>query len=165
MPSVTASIAVLGLLVSLAAPPSRPAPGPKAASRLDSLAWMAGSWVSDSAGTRSEEHWIAPSGGLMVGMNRLVIGGRARAFDFMRIREMGDTIVYLAQPSGRPPTPFALIELGGKRVMFENRAHDFPQRILYWLADDGSLKARVEGTIQGREQYEEYAWRPGALTP
>jgi hypothetical protein len=165
MASVLAPIGLIALLISFATPPPRVAATSAAAPRLDSLAWMAGSWVSDSAGTRTEEHWTAPIGGLMVGMNRLVIGGQARAFEFMHIREQGDTIVYLAQPSGRPATPFTMIELGNRRAMFENRAHDFPQRIIYWLAPDGSLKARVEGTVKGAEQYEEYGWQRGALAP
>lgn len=135
------------------------------ASRLEKLSWLAGSWALDSAGTRSEEHWTAPRGGLMVGMNRLVIGGRARAFEFLRIREQGDTIAYLASPGGRPATAFPLKELGERRVVFENLAHDFPQRVIYWLADDGRLRARVEGMMKGKPQSEEYVWRKDALAP
>lgn len=129
-----------------------------AASRLDRLGWMAGTWAWDSAGHRSEEHWMEPRGGLMVGMNRTVRDGRARAFEFLRIRERGDTIAYLASPGGRPATTFTLTELGERRVVFENPAHDFPQRIAYWLAADGRLHARVDGTMDGRATSENYVW-------
>ena len=47
---------------------------------------------------------------------------------------------------------FKLKEMGDKKVTFENRASDFPQRILYWLEADGALKARIEGTMQGKER-------------
>ncbi len=30
------------------------------------------------------------------------------------------------------------------RVVFENTAHDFPQRIIYWK-DGNDLRARIEG--------------------
>ena len=40
--------------------------------------------------------------------------------------------------------------------MFENAAHDFPQRVLYWR-DGEALVARIEGTIAGKEKSEE--WR------
>jgi hypothetical protein len=55
--------------------------------------------------------------------------------------------------------------MGAKRVVFENLAHDFPQRVLYWIDDDGQLRARVEGTVDGRQEAEDYAWRRGALAP
>ena len=41
--------------------------------------------------------------------------------------------------------------------MFENAAHDFPQRVLYWLDDAGSLHARVEGHAGGGAD-EEWIW-------
>jgi hypothetical protein len=43
-----------------------------------------------------------------------------------------DGIFYIAQPQGNPPTEFRLTESLGNRVVFENKAHDFPQRIVYW---------------------------------
>jgi hypothetical protein len=46
---------------------------------------------------------------------------------------------------GRPPTPFKLVESGERRAVFANPQHDFPKRILYWLAKDGALHARIEG--------------------
>jgi hypothetical protein len=44
-------------------------------------------------------------------------------------------------------------------VEFENLAHDFPQRIIYWRADK-NLCARVEGTIRGEKEGEEWCWSP-----
>ena len=150
--------------VTSAAPPGAPGATPPAP-RLERLSWLAGSWVADSAGTRSEEHWMAPRGGLMVGMNRLVSGGQARMFEFVRIRERGDTIVYLASPGGRSPaTPFPMVEMGERRVTFENPAHDFPQRVLYWLGADDRLHARVEGKMNGRLEGENYVWKRGSLS-
>ena len=137
--------------------------GPVAESKLEKLSWLAGSWVRDSAGTRSEEHWMVARGGLMLGMNRLVSGGRARSFEFLRIQALGDTIAYLASPNNRAPTAFPLKELGEKRVVFENLGHDFPQRVLYWLGTDGRLFARVEGTMKVKPAGEDYVWARDSL--
>jgi len=127
---------------------------------LSRLAWMAGAWVSDSAGTRVEEHWMTPVGDLMLGMNRTARKGRRAQFDFMRIDRRGDTITYLASPAGRPATAFRMIALTADRVVFENAQHDFPQRVLYWRGPRGRLCARVEGTVDGRALSEEWCWRP-----
>ena len=54
-----------------------------------------------------------------------------------------------------------MAELKGKRVVFENRKHDFPKRIIYWLGDDGALHARIEGDPGGKEQAMEWSWKKG----
>src|SRR5258706_5371667 len=141
------------------------APAPAATGRLASLAWLAGSWGHDSAGVRVEEHWMAPAGGLMLGMARSVAGERLRSFEFLRIREWGDSIAYIASPGGRPPTPFPVKELGDRHAVFENLAYDFPQRISYRLGADGRLTARTEGMVHGRLEAEESAWSRAALGP
>jgi hypothetical protein len=134
------------------------------AGEIDKLGWMAGSWASDSAGVRIEEHWAAPLGGTMIGMHREVKNGRASAFEFFRIVESDSGIVYLASPGGRPATPFPLKTLGERSVVFENPAHDFPARILYWLDETGSLQARAEGTIRGEAEAEAWRWSRTTLT-
>jgi hypothetical protein len=132
---------------------------------ISELAWLAGSWVGESRGIRMEEHWTAPAGNSMVGMHRDVGKGRTMLFEFLRIEQQGDQIVYLSMPNGRSPaTPFALKELSGTRVVFENPKHDFPQRIIYWK-DGADLRARIEGTENGKTGGEEWRWAPGSLTP
>jgi hypothetical protein len=51
-----------------------------------------------------------------------------------------------------------MVEAGEGRAVFENRQHDFPQRILYWLDVGGALHARVEGPQAGRTVAEEWVW-------
>ena len=43
--------------------------------------------------------------------------------------------------------------------MFENAAHDFPQRVLYWREGE-FLKARIEGTLKGKERAQEWRFSP-----
>lgn len=130
---------------------------------LDSLAWLAGSWSGTERGIEMEEHWTAPKGHSMVGLHRDVGKGRTMLFEFLRIEQRGDEIVYLSMPNGRSPaTPFPLKEVAGTRVVFENPTHDFPQRIIYWK-DGADLRARIEGTLNGKEGSQEWRWSPGAL--
>jgi len=118
--------------------------------------WMTGSWSSDSAGTKMEEHWTTADGGLMLGMHRDV-SAKGIEFEFLRIEETDGKLVYQAQPFGKPATPFALKTMTADRVVFENPTHDFPQRIIYWRKGD-QLCARVEGRIQGKAEGEEWCW-------
>jgi len=130
---------------------------------LDSLLWMAGSWTGTSRGIDMEEHWMAPKGNSMIGIHRDVGKGRTLSFEFLRIEQQADQIVYLSMPNGRSPaTPFPLKGVTGTRVVFENLAHDFPQRIIYWK-DGNDLRARIEGTMNGKMGSEEWRWSPGGL--
>jgi len=130
---------------------------------LTDLSWMSGSWSGAAGGVDMEEHWTAPKGSSMFGVHRDVAKGRTASFEFLRIEQQGDQIVYLSMPNGRSPaTPFPLKEISGTRVVFENPAHDFPQRIIYWK-DGNDLRARIEGTMNGKAGAEEWRWSPGSL--
>lgn len=140
-----------------------PRPSAAPAASVIALGWMAGSWAGAEGRFEHEEHWTAPRGGAMVGMHRTVGSGRMVEFEFLRIEERDGTLVYLAMPGGRSPaTPFTLAELDRERVVFENAAHDFPQRVLYWK-DGAALRARVEGTVDGRQRSMEWRWAPSSL--
>ena len=125
---------------------------------LSGLAWMAGSWSGVQGGVEMEEFWQPPKGNTMLGLHRDIAGGRTVSFEFSRIEATPEAITYWASPRGRPATPFRLIEQKGKRVVFENAKHDFPQRVIYWLSDDGALHAKIEGIMNGKPASEEWTW-------
>lgn len=137
------------VLACLLAPPAGAAPAGQDAS-VARLSWLAGCWKSARVDRHVEEQWMAPRGGTMLGMSRTVTGGRTREFEFLRISEQEGRIVLTARPSGQPEASFAAIEITSSKVVFENAAHDFPQRIIYRLESDSSLAARIEGEQDGR---------------
>ena len=124
---------------------------------VQSLAWMAGHWQGDDQGVLTEEHWMAPRGGVMLATSRTVKGGKMVEFEFLRIEEVGGKLLYRAQPGGRPATDFARVEQGPGCVTFENHRHAFPRRILYWK-EGASLHARIEGTRGGKPAAMEWKW-------
>lgn len=130
-----------------------------AATGISDLAWMAGTWTGEQDGVEMEESWLAPKGNALLGLHRDVKEQRMISFEFLRIEAAADGITYWASPRGKPATPFKMIELKDKRVTFENVEHDFPQRIIYWLANDDELHARIEGKLKGEAASEEWSWR------
>jgi hypothetical protein len=125
---------------------------------LKDLAWMSGSWVERKDGVETEEHWMAPKGGMMLGMNRTVRDSGKTSFEFLRIAGTKDGISYYASPGGRPAVEFGLVETAGKKAVFENPKLEFPRRITYWLDKGGSLHARIEGMKDGKKLSEEWTW-------
>jgi hypothetical protein len=111
--------------------------------------WMAGCWIARHEGeTRSEECWTMPRGAMMLGSGHMFAGPVTRSFEHMRIIREGDTLVFVAQPGGAPPTRFALeahVAPGGDgpaRLSFVNAANDYPQRVTYRLVA-GGLEAEI----------------------
>jgi hypothetical protein len=121
-------------------------------------AWMAGCWRLESGTRVVEEMWMAPAGGVMLGTSRTVSKGRAVEHEFMQIREDGGKIAFIAKPSGQAEASFQLIKSGAREIVFENPAHDFPQRVIYRL-QDGTLTGRVEGTQNGKPRSADFPYR------
>lgn len=122
--------------------------------KLARVAWLAGCWQADGGEPGSGEQWMAPAGGAMLGMSRTVRRGRMVTHEFMQIREAaaGGGIEFHAQPAGQVPATFAAKKVDEGEVVFENAAHDFPQRVVYAADGPGKLMARIEGAQQGRER-------------
>jgi len=128
------------------------------AGEVERLGWLEGRWVGEKDGFSTEELWTAPRGGALLGLHSDVKAGRLVSWEFLRIADPGDGLTYFASPRSAAPTPFKLVENGHRRAVFENRQHDFPQRILYWLDAQGALHARIEGPQEGRTVSEEWVW-------
>ena len=119
---------------------------PGAKPGIDALAWLAGSWEFEQGGRVVREVWMAPGGGTMLGMSRTVKGGKTIEYEFLQIRGgPGGDLFYVARPSRQKEAAFQLKEMTAHSVVFENLAHDFPQRISYTLQADGTLLAAIEG--------------------
>lgn len=126
------------------------------AEALDDLSWMAGTWMQRKGTTDTEEQWLAPKGGLMLGVGRTVRDGKAVEFEMLRIEMKGGKPVYLAMPQARPPTEFRAVEQSPTKVVFERDGDDFPKRVMYWREGE-ALMARIEGTLKGQSRSRE--WR------
>ena len=128
-------------------------------SDVSALSWMAGCWRQESGGRTVDEVWMAPSGDGMLGMSRTVAKGRIAEYEFLQIRAQDGRIVYIAKPSGQPEATFNASTAGPREVVFENPAHDFPQRIIYRLNADGNIAARIEGMSNGKTRGVDYPLR------
>ena len=118
---------------------------------VGSAAWLSGCWVASAGDVRSEEVWMKPDGGLMVGMARSVRGGVATGYEHLLLQRKNGRLTYSAYPSGQDPTDFQATDVSMQRLRFENPQHDFPQAIEYERTSLDSLTAKVYGEIGSRE--------------
>jgi hypothetical protein len=139
-------IAVAGMLATLVTTPAL-AQAPPAT--VDRLAWIAGCWSRTLPDGVNEEHWMTPAGGTMLGMSRTVRSGKTTEHEFLQIREVDGSLAYIARPSGQAEATFPLKTISAQEAVFENPGHDFPQRVIYRRNADGTVTARIEGTMNG----------------
>ena len=151
MPSVWR---VLLLAPLLGAAGAAPTPSP-----VGGLGWMAGCWERRAGFVVTDEQWMTPRAGTMLGTSRTTRGEAVVEFEFMRIYSRGDSAVFAAHPSGQRPAEFRGLPLPRREVTFVNRGHDFPQRIIYRAVGDDSLVARVEGVEKGRARGFDFRYR------
>lgn len=125
---------------------------------VDRLAWLSGCWAMARPDGVTEEQWMRPAGGTMLGMSRTVRGGKTTEFEFLQIRDVNGTLAYVARPSGQAEAAFAAKTIADGEVVFEDPAHDFPQRIIYRRTADG-VTARIEGVMDGKTRGTDFPFR------
>lgn len=112
---------------------------------LTELNWILGDWISKSEKTDSHESWHQFSEltfeGRGLNFNK---GGQQTSSEDLRLLAMQGEIYYLAKVSHNPlPVAFKAINCDEHQVLFENAEHDFPNKLLYSLQEDGSLQVKV----------------------
>lgn len=113
------------------------------------LRWMAGCWELRTPTRVTHEQWMAPLGGMMMGMSRTVVRDAVREHEALRIEVQDGVVTYVAQPSGQALTRFGATMISDSAVAFANPEHDFPQRVIYRRRGADSLVARIEGARGG----------------
>ena len=146
-PAAPATVAV----PAEAAPPAKPKSD-------EALAWMEGRWCGSDEDQQLEESWLMAKQDETIGMSRTVSGGRMISFEFMRIANLEGTVTLIAQPGGDPPVKFARTDGGEGWIRFENKQHDYPQRIEYRVVGEGEgLRAEIGGPgAEGKEEVVSY---------
>ena len=146
------------ILVFLWATAVFPAPGD---SDLQELHWLKGQWKARMGQNAYYENWKVSNHGTLEGSASMINPqGKTTFTELLRIDKIGTHIVYIAAVNKNHPVLFTLIETPRKhnkpRWVFENKEHDFPQRIVYIQEAQDSLLACVEGIQEGKVEKEEF---------
>ena len=131
-----------------------------ASGKIGKLGWLAGCWQRVNAHRSVEEQWMAPRAGLMLGIGRTTnaAGDTLIEFEQTKIQQRGNDLVFTASPSGQATDSFTATSVSDSSVTFENKWHDFPQRVGYTLKADGSLAAWIEGTQGGKTRHVDFPY-------
>lgn len=119
---LAASLALTALPLAAQMPTAAPLPD-----------WMAGTWMMEDGANWSDEVWMDPRGGIMLGVARSGFGPQLQFWETSQIRRKPDgTLSLFAQPNGKAASEFPMVLHSEQAIEFANPAHDYPQRIRYW---------------------------------
>ena len=119
--------------------------------KIDDLNGMAGCWEQKDVAKKLliSEMWMSPAGGTMLGMGRTVKNGKTTGWEYMRIEQRADGIYFVSKPKeNSEDTSFKIIRSTVEGIVFENKDHDFPQRVIYKL-NGATMTGRIEGNNSG----------------
>lgn len=125
--------------------------------KISQVAWLTGRWLTirpvkkkGAAPVKITEIWHPGNDATMMSLGTTMKGDSIIDSELVVIREAGKHLMYEAHPRNQASAVFHSIELTDSTVVFENRLHDFPQRVGYERFGVDSLVAWIEGTRQGK---------------
>ncbi len=122
------------------------------------LSWLVGNWTEKSAEREVVETWVAPVNGVMTGKSITTRLGRPDFVEDMTITTEPAGPTFTATIPGQAPTAFVRQPGPPGEAVFENKAHDFPQRVIYRRCGI-DLCAAIEGTVAGELKRTEWRYR------
>jgi uncharacterized protein DUF6265 len=135
-----------------------PALSAQGAGGIDRVSWLQGCWQLNSPRRVVEENWTAPRANSMLGVGGTFRNDSLVEYELVVIRQGPNGLTYQAHPSGQPSATFTAQTATDSSVVFENRAHDFPQVVGYRRIRSDSLVAWIEGPMGGQTRRIEFPY-------
>jgi hypothetical protein len=125
---------------------------------LSSLKWMLGNWESKNEEGTLYEAWTESDDSTYLGHAYAIsVDGDTTFSENAKVMLRKGQIVYSVTVNNEETTDFTLVDIE-EQAVFENINHDYPQRIIYKKMSSDSLFARIEGTVDGADNFEEFRY-------
>lgn len=128
---------------------------------LKQFSFLLGSWEMKTAKGKITESWINSKDSLMGKSYRHSLNGDSALTETVVIKNIDKTVHYCVtgmEKNNAGTTNFKLIARYNKTYIFENKAHDFPQRIVYQNKSKDELLAWIEGEMNGKKMKSEFPY-------
>lgn len=154
----------LGLLLSCGNNETKEAKtAAKTESKLKPLSWMLGDWAMEYPDGLLTETWTMGNDSVWEGRSSFISKeGRNMMTENIQLIARGSKVVYLPTVSNQndgKPVSFEATLVSDSLAVFENPAHDFPQRIIYRHLADSILEARIEGVDSGKRMADVFTYK------
>ncbi|WP_348813591.1 DUF6265 family protein [Flavobacterium maritimum] len=130
--------------------------------KINAAQWLIGTWENKSADGNLEEIWQKVNDSTFQGQSYYIKAEDTLHFETITLQQIGDELTYSAAVKGQnndKSVPFKLSGEAGKKLVFENPKHDYPQKISYSQITADSLVAKISGVQQGKPSSEQFSMK------
>lgn len=128
---------------------------------LKELHWLNGSWMMETKRGKVYEHWTIDSDTQMSAKVFFVSESDSTLSESIMLKQEAGGVFYIPtvtdQNEGKS-VRFGPMRADGDAVVFENKQHDFPQRIFYRKFSNDNMLAWIEGEIEGKTKRSEFPY-------
>jgi len=125
--------------------------------------FVLGSWEMQTPKGKIVEQWSEGADKVLKGMSyRINAKGDSSITETLQIRKMGRDTFYcstVANQNNDKEVCFKLISTKDGIYIFENKEHDFPQRIVYQNLGKSEMLAWIEGKVNGKSRKSEFRYK------
>lgn len=122
---------------------------------LENALWLIGTWEMDEEFGFLREEWKRQNDSVFIGKSYTTKGKDTMVYETIRLVIENNDIYYIprvmTQNDGEE-IRFKAVQFSPNALVFENVAHDFPQRIEYNMLSKDSLIAEISGMIEGKSE-------------
>jgi hypothetical protein len=122
---------------------------------------LQGLWKMETGRGPIYEEWNKKDDKKLAGRSYRINNSDTIVMEKIELYISGNEIVYsptVSDQNNQQPVTFKLISNADGRFVFENKAHDFPQRIIYNLVSNDAVHARIEGVRNGQERGSDFKY-------
>ena len=131
------------------------------ADKLNPAQWIVGNWVQKTDKGILTESWQRQNDSVFVGSTYFINESDTLHSETILLEQRADSITYSAKVKGQnndKAVPFTLTTANTNSLVFENPAHDYPQKIVYQKSKSNGLVVTVSGMLRGKKNVEKYSF-------
>ncbi len=127
--------------------------------KIENAGWLTGLWENHYPEGKASEQWKKLNDSTLVGSSHFIAGGDTVSSESIRLEQHAEDLFYIPIVQGQnagQPVSFKLTSSSAGQLVFENPAHDFPQKITYVRISGDSLVAEISGTVEGQMRRQQF---------
>ena len=124
---------------------------------IEAASWIAGSWIDRTTFKSFTppkimfENWVKYSDSL-VGIAGFITDSDTSINEKLLIKNFENRLVYIARPADEAMISFSLKSSNKDSIVFENKAHDFPETITYQYINNDSMFIFLRGVSSDQQR-------------
>ncbi len=127
--------------------------------KIKTADWLIGNWENKLEEGTLSETWEKANDSTFNGKSFFIKDKDTLNNETIVLSQKGDALFYIPVVEGQnnnEPVIFKMTKSDLKQLVFENRKHDFPQKISYTKITNDSIVAQISGVVNGKTESESY---------